>query len=101
MSILENRNYFIQPTQEGIYILLIKAREEDASASAILYDGRDNALFLRRPKETILLDYINPVIHQKLLESPYVIVLELNIESENVLRSYQVPMQRVDEVFVA
>ena len=30
-----------------------------------------------------------------------VIVLELNIESENVLRSYQVPMQRVDEVFVA
>ncbi len=101
MPILQNRNYFIQPTQEGIYILLIKAREEDARASAILYDGRDNALFIRRPKETILLDYINPVIHKKLLESPYVLVLELNIANENVMRSYQVPMRRVDEVFVA
>lgn len=101
MSILQSRNYFIQPTQEGVYLLLIKERMDEARASSILYDGRDNALFLRRPKETILLDYINPVIHKKLLESTHIIVLELNLENESVTSSYKVPMKRVDEVFVA
>lgn len=101
MPLLQNRNYFIQPTQEGIYILLIAARVSDAQASSLIYDGRDNALFLRRPHETILLDYINPTIHRQLLESAYVEVLEINTANENVYRNYRVPMKRVDEVFVA
>ena len=101
MPVLQNRNYFIQPTAEGVFILLIRAREEEAQASSIMYDGRSNALFIRRPKETILLDYINPAIQKKFVESPEVAVMELDIINEDVVRSYRVPMRHVDEVFVA
>ena len=101
MPILQNRTYYIQPTKEGIFILLIRAREEEAKGSSIMYDGRSNALFLRRPKETILLDYINPAIQSKLAESSEVAVMDLDFVNESVMRSYKVPMRRVDEVFVA
>ena len=101
MPILQNRTYYLQPTQEGIFILLIRAREEAAQGASIMYDGRSNALFFRRPKETILLDYINPTIQKKLVESPEVAVMELDLITESVRRSYKVPMRHVDEVFVA
>ena len=101
MPILQNRTYCLKPTQEGLFLLIIRAREEEAKAASIMYDGRSNALFLRRPKETILLDYINPAIQKALVESSEVGVVELDIVTEDVTRTYKVPMRRVDEVFVA
>lgn len=101
MSILQNRSYCIQPTREGLFILIIRAREEEAQASSIMYDGRSNALFIRRPKETIVLNYINPAIQKALVESTEVGVVELDLLTEDVTRTYKVPMRRVDEVFVA
>jgi len=101
MPILDNKTYYIQPTKEGIFMIMIRAREEGALAASIMYDGRSNALFLRRPKETILLDYINPTIQKPLVESSEAIILELDIITEDVSRSYKVPIRRVDEVFVA
>jgi len=101
MPILQNRTYCLKPTQEGLFILIIRAREEEAKAASIMYDGRSNALFLRRPKETILLDYINPSLQKPLVESSEVGVVELDLITEDVTRTYKVPMRRVDEVFVA
>jgi len=101
MPILQNRSYCIQPTREGLFILIIRAREEEAKGASIMYDGRSNALFLRRPKETIVLDYINPAIQKALVESSEVGVVELDLITEDVTRTYKVPMRRVDEVFVA
>ncbi|MBQ7413247.1 MAG: hypothetical protein IJV07_03120 [Alphaproteobacteria bacterium] len=102
MPILQNRTYCIKPTtKEGFFVLIIRARDEDAKGASIMYDGRSNALFLRRPKETILLDYINPSIQKALVESAEVGVVELDIITEDVTRTYKVPMRRVDEVFVA
>jgi len=101
MSILQNRTYCLKPTQEGLFILIIRAREEEAKAASIMYDGRSNALFIRRPKETIVLDYINPAIQKALVESNEVGVVELDLITEDVTRTYKVPMRRVDEVFVA
>ena len=101
MPILQNRTYCIKPTREGLFILIIRAREEEAKAASIMYDGRSNALFVRRPKETIILDYINPAIQKHLVEASEVGVVELDIITEDVTRTYKVPMRRVDEVFVA
>ena len=101
MSLLQNRTYCIRPTTKpGFYVLIIRARQEEAQWASLMYDGRNNALFLRRPKETILLDYINPSIQKTLAESPEVGVIELNITTEDVSRTYKVPVRRVDEVFV-
>ncbi|MDY6407905.1 MAG: hypothetical protein SPL08_04320 [Pseudomonadota bacterium] len=101
MPILQNRTYCLKPTQEGLFILIIRAREDEAKAASIMYDGRSNALFIRRPKETIVLDYINPAIQKALVESSEVGVVELDLITEDVTRTYKVPMRRVDEVFVA
>ena len=101
MPILNNRNYYIQPTKEGVFIVLIRAREDEAERAAVMYDGRTNALFLRRPKETIILDYINPTIQKQLVESDEVAIMELDFINEDVVRAYKVPMRRVDEIFVA
>ena len=101
MSVLQNRTYTIHLTKEGLFILIIRAREEEAKASSIMYDGRSNALFIRRPKETIVLNYINPAIQKALVESAEVGVVELDLITEAVARTYKVPLRRVDEVFVA
>lgn len=100
MPYLQNRSYYIQPTREGTYIILIRTRTEEARAATVIYDGRENALFLRRPKETILLGGLNPTVRKGLVESAQVAIMELNLTEETVERSYRVPVQRVDEVFV-
>ena len=100
MNFLKNRNYFIQPTKQGIFIFLIAARKDDAIDAFIQYDGKDTALFLRTPTETILLDYINPTIHQDLLKSPVVEITEINTETEEIYRDYQVPLKQVPHINV-
>ena len=100
MNFLQSRNYFVQPTQQGIFIFLIAARKDDAVEAFIQYDGKDNALFLRTPKETILLDYINPTIHQPLLKSSFVEITEINTETEEIYRDYQVPLKQVPVINV-
>jgi hypothetical protein len=99
-NILKIKQYFIQPTKEGIYIILIKERPTDQDKSYLQYDGKDNALFLRTATETILLDYINPTVHENLLHSPYVQIAEVNTLSESITRSYQAPVQKVPFVAV-
>lgn len=101
MNMLQERKYYIQPTKEGIFLILIQARNEDAYDSYLQYDGRDNALFLRTPKECILLDYINPTVHADLLKSAFVEMLEIRPEEEEVIRDYRVPLHKVPEIYVA
>ena len=100
MDLFKYKNYFIQPTQEGIFIFLIPARQTDASGSFLEYDGRDNALFLRTPKETILLDYINPSVHQDLLNSAFVEMTEIDTKTEEIARDYSVPLKKVPTITV-
>ena len=100
MNFLQTRRYFVQPTQQGIFIFLIEARKDDALDAFIQYDGKDNALFLRTPTETILLDYINPTIHQALVNSPFVEITEINTETEEIYRDYQVPLKQVPVINV-
>ena len=101
MDFFKYKNYFIQPTKEGIFVFFIPSRPSDAAEGSFLeYDGRDNALFLRTPKETILLDYINPAVHQDLLNSPYVEMTEINTLTEEIARDYRVPLKKVPSVTV-
>ena len=100
MDLFKYRNYFIQPTQQGIFIFLMAARNTDAANSYLEYDGRDNALFLRTPTETILLDYINPTIHKDLLNSPFVEITEIDTSTEEIARDYRVPLKQVPSVTV-
>lgn len=101
MALLDNKTYLIQPTKQGIYIILIRARSEESERACVMYDGRENALFLRTPGETILLDYVPVQIRQNLLSAPKVAIMELDFINEAVVRSYFVPVRAVDEIYVA
>ena len=99
-SEIETRNYYIQPTQQGIYIFLIKALQEKPISAYMQYAGKDTALFLRTPTQTILLDYINPAIQKQLYEKAFVVVAEMDNECENIIRDYKVPLKQVPEINV-
>ena len=100
MNWLQERTYYIQRTQEGIFLVFISARKDDAVGASIQYDGRDHALFLRKPMESIILDYINPTVHESLLKSPFVEMVEMDTSDEEVERDYKVPVKPVPQVTV-
>ena len=102
MSVLAHRTYCIKRTDKsGFFVLIIRAREEEAEASSLMYDGQTNALFIRRPKERILLDHIEPDLRGELLLTKRVGVVELDIITEDVTRTYDIPVFPVDQIFVA
>ncbi len=100
MNWLRERTYYIQRTQEGVFLVFISARKDDALGASIQYDGRDHALFLRKPVESIVLDYINPTVHQPLLNSPFVEMVEIDTAAEDIERNYKVPVKQVPQVTV-
>ena len=100
MNFLQTKNYYIQPTKQGIYIFLIKALDENPISAYMQYAGKDTALFLRTPTQTILIDYINPTVQKQLFEKAFVIVAEMDSECENVVRDYKVPLKHVPEINV-
>ncbi len=100
MNFLQTKNYYIQPTMQGIYIVLIKALDEEPHSATIQYDGKDVALFLRMPSQTILIDYINPTVQKQLFASGFVIISEMDESCENVVRDYKVPLIQVPKINV-
>ncbi len=100
MNWLQERTYYIQRTQEGVFLVFISARKDNAIGATIQYDGGDHALFLRKPIESIILDYINPTVHKPLLESSFVEMVEVDTSDEEVERDYKVPIKQVPHVTV-
>ncbi len=100
MNWLKEKTYYIQRTQEGIFLIFISARKDNAIHAIIQYDGGDHALFLRKPMEAIVLDYINPTIHETLLKSPFAELVEIDTSIDEVERNYKVPIKQVPHITV-
>lgn len=101
MNLIDVKNYFIQPTKQGIYIVVMKAFEQEPRSASIQYDGKDAALFLRMPTQTVLIDYINPTVQKQLFQSGFVIVSEMDETGDNIVRDYKVPLKQVPEITLA
>lgn len=93
---IQEKEYEIVPTKEGILIFAIKPRENEPLSPFIAYDGGEHAKFYRRPNEIILLDYINPEAREMLAKSPYTVMTEIDYNKEEVVRDYKVKVRMVD-----
>ena len=97
MSEYTTEKKFVVATDEDneLYIF-IEAKKDHPDNPRIIYDGNDHAVFLRRPDEKIILDYINPEIRGELRKSKQVVMVETILE--NVKESYYADMQIVDKI---
>lgn len=89
------KEYHIIPTQEGILAIAIAAQADEPVKPRLVYDGGKNALFYRKPDETVILDYLDEHIHQTLAKAREVMMVEIHPELEQVVRSYRVPVSIV------
>lgn len=89
------KEYHIIPTQEGILAIAIAAQADEPSGPRLVYDGGENALFYRKPDETVILDYLDERGHQTLADAREVMMVEIHPDLEQVVRSYRVPVSVV------
>ena len=89
-------NFMIAEGSEGELYVYLSAKKAQPETPRIVYDGHDHAIFLRSPKQKIILDYINPEVRDKLRKAPEVIVVETILE--NIKDCYVAKMNMVDRI---
>lgn len=97
MSGYTTANKFIVAEGDGgeLY-MFIEAKKDHPDEPRIIYDGLDHAIFMRRPEERIILDYIHPEIRDQLRKAKRVVMVETILE--NIKESYYADMQMVDKI---
>ena len=75
--------------------IAIAAQTDEPSEPRLVYDGGENALFYRKPDETVIFDYLDDRVHQSLAEAREVMMVEIHPDLEQVVRSYRVPVSVV------
>lgn len=75
--------YTIAENEAGELYIYLKAKAGNPSNPYIVYDGRDHALLVRSPQQTIVLDYINPNVRTQLRQSSQLVIVETLLENIN------------------
>jgi len=80
---------------EGV-IVKIELKSDYVFRGAFFYDGRNQAVLGRNNKDFYLLKSIPPVIRQKILDTPMIMVAECT--GTEINQAYNVEVVRVDEI---
>jgi hypothetical protein len=91
----ENK-FVIAEGDEGDLYIFLQAKKEHPDEPRVIYDGYDHAIFIRRPEERIILDYIHPEVRDQLRKARRVVMVETILE--NIKESYYADMQVVDKI---
>ena len=91
----ENK-FVIAAGDEGDLYIFLQAKKEHPDEPRVIYDGYDHAIFMRRPEERIILDYIHPEVRDQLRKARRVVMVETILE--NIKESYYADMQVVDKI---
>lgn len=88
--------YYIAESSKGELYIYISAKKNNPAHPQIVYDGFDHALFIRSPEESIILDYVNPEVRDKLRKAREVIVVETLLET--IKDAYITNIKIVDKI---
>ncbi len=77
------------------FICFSSGKKAHPDEPRIIYDGYDHAIFMRRPEERIILDYIHPEVRAQLRKAKRVVMVETILE--NIKESYYADMQMVEK----
>lgn len=92
---LQENDYRVIMTHEGVLVFLIKAKPESPEKPFILYDGEEHATLYRRPDQTIALDYLNKQVLPVLQNSSKAVVFEMDDALEDISITYEVYIKHI------
>ena len=95
-ALMEQEEYYkVIITNEGILVFMIKSHPSEPVKPFLLYDGGPHATLYRTADQTIALDYLDERMPEILDASDKVLIIELDDEIEDVLRSYEAPVKHI------
>ena len=87
------KSYTTFLTEKGDLVVVIPfIQDSQTSNSKILYDGKEHALFYRRPEEVIILDYLNEAAQIVLRQAGRIIMFEVDLDKQSIINDYFVPV---------
>ena len=77
-------NYIVAENEAGELYIYISAKNDSPKNPHFIYDGKDHALLERNEQQTIILDYINPEVRDKLRKASNVVIVETILDNIKV-----------------
>ena len=91
--------YLILP-REDVLTFIISAHKGEPKNCRLTYDGGEHAVFYRAEDGTVILDYINENVRERLAASKAVAIIEMDYEKGVVAHSYRVKVSKVKKVII-
>ena len=91
--------YLILP-REDVLTFIISAHKGEPKGCRLTYDGGEHAVFYRTDDDTVILDYINESVRERLSTSKTVAIIEVDYEKGTVVQSYRVKVAKVKKVVI-
>ncbi len=92
----QEKTFRILKNESGDLMFLIRGRLQNAEKPRIVYDGKDHALFYRNTENTIILDYIHPMIQGDLSRADHVLIVEAR--GDSIIREYVAEVKLIKEL---
>lgn len=97
-KVFRDKNYFVFRDSDGVLGFSIKAFDGRQTNPRFLYDGEGRGFLIRRAKQVILLDMLAAEFSSVLEKTPKVRFLETPEDSSQIIRQYEVPVVRIENV---
>ena len=97
MEWIQLGNYVVQETKDGRVVIEIPELSGSPEKSLFFYAGGEHALYVRNQEQTLIVDYINPKVREKLKNSSEVVMLEANIDTQDC-QVYTLPVQHLSSL---
>lgn len=85
-KIEQEKKFDILRNPAGDLLIVIRARIDSQEKPTIVYDGGEHALLYRNEMNTIVLDYIHPMVRDNLSKASSVLIVEA--QGSSIVREY-------------
>ena len=86
-------------TEKGDVVVVIPFLDKkEPENPKILYAGAEHALFYKTEREPVILDYLNEVVRPFLAKATRVLLFEVNLETQDIVKDYFVPVSHVKKL---
>lgn len=86
-------------TEKGDVVVVIPFMgNNEPKNPKIIYANGEHALYYKTEKESVILDYLNELVRPFLNEAERVLLFEVNLETQEIVRDYFVPVTHVKQL---
>ncbi len=92
----QEKKFDILRNPAGELLIVIRARIDSEEKPTIIYDGGEHALLYRNPNNTIVLDYIHPMVRNNLSKVTSVLIVES--QGSAIVREYFASVKQAKKI---